>query len=134
MKLVISLKVKLLISSLAVAAVLLLAASLGYGAGKISAQSFVIAQAAAETNKALQNFYSDQDRYPSAVEFENSEIMLKYLSSFPLPDFPSASCPRSFDYKRSDSQNFQLSFCLPSSSGAYDAGWNAYSNSKPAVN
>ena len=122
---------KLLISSLVVAAILLLSVFSGYSKGKISAQSFAVAQTAIETSKALQNFYSDQDRYPSAVEFENSEIMLKYLSGFPLPDFPTASCTRSFDYKRSDAQNFQLSFCLPSGSGIYKAGWNSISNSKP---
>lgn len=117
-------KIKILLSSLIAAVVLLLAIFGGLGQGKKISQAQIIIQTAKNVIVALQYFYQDQNRYPSATEFENQNLMLVYFSNFPLPDYPSSNCSHSFDYKRPDAAEFQLSFCLPTAQPGYVAGWN----------
>ena len=129
----ISNKIKILLSSLIAAVVLLLVIFSGIGMGKKIAQAAITVQTSKNVVVALQYFYRDQNHYPTAVEFADQNLMLNYMSNFPLPDYPSSNCSQSFVYKRADAGSFQLSFCLPSSSGVYQSGWNTISGSPSAT-
>jgi hypothetical protein len=117
-------KIKILLSSLIAAVVLLLAVVWGAANGKKIAQAKILIQTSQNTISAMQYFYQDQNRYPTATEFENQNLMLTYFTNFPLPDYPSSSCSQSFIYKRPDLAVFTLSFCLPTTEGGYGVGWN----------
>jgi hypothetical protein len=117
-------KIKILLCSLAAAVVLFIAITRGLNQGQKTAQANSILKTAQNSTLALKYFYSDQNRYPTVLEFENQNIMLAYMSSFPLPNYPSPSCSQSFIYKRSDPSSYQLSFCLPQAVAGYKAGWN----------
>jgi len=122
-------KIKILLSSLIVAVVLLLVIVWGVNTGKKIAQAKILIQTSKSAASALQYFYQDQNRYPTATEFENQNLMLTYFSNFPLPNYPSSACSQSFVYKRPDPATFQLSFCLPTAQGGYGAGWNTINGS-----
>ncbi len=96
----------------------------GINKGKAQGRAEAAYTTAENVFLGLQNFYSDQDRYPSLSEFSDQAIMLSYLSVFPLPDFPDKTCSQSFVYKRPSADSFQLSFCLPVSFQGFNKGWN----------
>jgi len=106
------------------AVVLFLVIAKGLSAGQQIAQAQIVTQTAKNLSVGLQYFYSDQNRFPSAVEFADQNTMLNYFSVFPPADFSSANCSQSFIYKRLNDSNFQLDFCLPRAEGGYTAGWN----------
>jgi hypothetical protein len=122
-------KIKIFLTSLITAVVLLLAIFWGAGYGQKISQSKIIIQTAKNAVLALQYFYQDQNRYPTAEEFGNQNLMLNYMSNFPLPEFPSSACSQSFVYKRTDPADFTLSFCLPTAEAGYQTGWNNLSGS-----
>ena len=124
-------KIKSIVGSLLLAAVLLLVIFWAIGSGQKSAQAAIIVQTSQQAQKALQFFYQDQSRLPSALEFSDQDTMLNYLTGFPLPQFVSASCPQTFDYKRQSDISYTLSFCLPVASGVYRPGWNTINGSLP---
>jgi hypothetical protein len=121
-------KIKILLSSLIAAVILLLAIVWGINTGKKIAQAKIIIQTSKSAALALQYFYQDQNRYPTATEFENQSLMLTYFSNFPLPNYPSSACSESFVYKRAEPAAYSLSFCLPTVEGGYQAGWNSIGN------
>ena len=122
-------KIKILLSSLIVAVVLLLVIVWGVNTGKKIAQAKILIQTSKSAALALQYFYQDQNRYPTATEFENQNLMLTYFSNFPLLNYPSAACSQSFVYKRPDPVTFSLNFCLPTAEGGYGGGWNTINGS-----
>lgn len=115
----------IILSSLAVAVVLFTTVFKGARAGKDAAQSDAIIKTVQNISIALDYFYSDQNRYPSVLEFDEQNIMLSYLNIFPLPNFVSELCPENFIYKRNSASVASLSFCLPRSVKPYAQGWNA---------
>lgn len=123
-------KLKITISSLTVAVVLFLAIILGINNGIKQAQSEVVLKTQSELLSGLQFFYNDQNRYPTVLEYEDKSVMLNYFTNFPPIDFISKTCASSFVYKRDDSQNFVLNFCLPDDSGSYTKGWHMVLPSK----
>jgi hypothetical protein len=120
-------KIKILFSSLLAAVVLLLVISWGNSTGQKISQAKIVIQTSKSAAQALQFFYQDQNRYPTATEFDNQNLMLTYMSNFPLPNYPSFSCSQSFIYKRPNVNSFQLSFCLPIAEEGYKAGWDTIS-------
>lgn len=125
MKIALPQKLKTILSSLVVAVVLLLVLIGGANAGKTSARAETVAKIAKNLVAGLDDFYRDQDRFPSAAEFSDNNIMLNYFSVFPPQDFLSAKCPGgNFIYKRLDLRHYQLNFCLPKPALGYKAGWN----------
>lgn len=118
-------KLKPILSSLAVAVILLWVFFAGSATGKNNAQAEVVLNAATNAGQALKYFYSDQNRYPTGQEFGDKNIMDDYLSVFPLPNFPSSACAQSFKYTRVSLSSYQLQFCLVASIGNYQAGWNS---------
>ncbi|MBI5529874.1 MAG: hypothetical protein HY918_00015 [Candidatus Doudnabacteria bacterium] len=117
-------KLKLLLGSLIVAAVLLLAVVLGLSAGKNLAQAETVAASAQSLAKAFEYFYNDQGRFPTAVEFTNQNVMLNYLSGYNLPSFTSKICSDSLQYKKALNGGYVLDFCLPTAARNYAKGWN----------
>ena len=109
-----------------VAVIFLLVILGGISSGKKSAQANLIIQNAQNLSGALYYFYGDQDRFPTVLEFQNKDIMLNYLSSFPPADFISETCPENYIYKRPSSKSFELFFCLPKGAQEYSTGWNKY--------
>lgn len=124
-------KYKMLFGSLISAAVLLLAVFWGMSKGQTLAQAQTVLAAAQNAQQALQLFYRDQDRYPTAVEFSDKATMLNYFSEYPLPELPSKTCPQSFNYTRVDFSHATLSFCLPAATGGENFGWNSINLTPP---
>ena len=124
MSILLSNTAKNFLNSLVVAVVLLLVVFWGINTGKVLAQAEIIGQTSQNVAKSLQFYYQDQNRYPSVLEFSQEDVMLNYLTNFPLPNFASASCSQSFVYKRLSDTEFNLSFCLPAGISGYKSGWN----------
>lgn len=122
-------KIKTILGSLLAAVILLWAIVSGNANGKNLAQANAVVVASQNISSALMYFYKDQGRFPSPTEFAQSEIMLNYLSSFPLPQFVSKTCSETFVYKRTDPNAFVLNFCLPEGVGNYQKGWNSITGS-----
>jgi len=118
--------IKHLLTVLVAAVILLFGVLRGIASGQAQAQSFVLAANAQSLAKGLIYFYSDQERFPSAVEYQdNRQIMLSYFSDFPPANLPSSECQQSFIYQRPTVNTFQLSFCLPQALNSFSSGWNA---------
>lgn len=124
MIIVFSQKTRQVLTVIAVAVILLLAAVWGAVLGKALAQSDTVVQTAKNLATGIEFFYNDQNRFPSAAEFQNNNLMLNYFSQFPPSNFVSSNCPESFSYKRLELNSYQLNFCLPRAFGGYRAGWN----------
>ena len=117
-------KLKIILSSLIVAVILFFAITKGINTGQQVAQAESVVTTAQNLASGLQNFYSDQNRFPTVLEFSDKNVMLNYFSSFPPTDFVSSVCSQSFVYKRTAPDSFQLNFCLPVQSGQSVQGWN----------
>ncbi len=118
------------VTVLGVAVVLLLSVIFGYRAGNTAAQaSFAVTQSA-EITKALNYFYNDFDRYPTAEEFFDQKIMATYFSSFPLVQITSSACTQTFAYRLLESDSYQLGICLPVAVPGWQIGWNRISEKK----
>lgn len=76
---------------------------------------------------ALNYFYNDQDRYPTALEFSSADIMAWYLNKHPVEDIVSDNCASSFRYARMGPKKYDIFFCLAEGIEGYKAGWNKYS-------
>ncbi len=66
-------------------------------------------------NNALQYYFSDQDRYPTAAQFNDQLILLPlYMSAMPEPKNASGLCEdyKKFEYAQKNSKSFELKFCL----------------------
>ena len=117
-------KLKVTIRSLFVAVVLFTTVVWGLGSGKTRAQAENVFATQAELVKGLNYFYADQDRFPTVLEFGERPAMLNYFNSFPPLEFAAGGCSESYVYKRDDSQNFSLSFCLPQDVDGLSKGWH----------
>lgn len=114
-----------------VAAVILLWAILGgVSSGQALAQAQTTLNNARAFKQSLELFYQDQDRFPTASEFADQNIMGRYLRNFPAQNFATPLCPQSFSYKRPAPNSFELNFCLPAAVGQFSAGWNQAAEQK----
>jgi hypothetical protein len=96
--------------------------------GSRAGKSAVILKNAAALKDGLQYFQADQNRYPTAVEFKDRNIMLNYFSAFPPQTLPGGSCTQTFDYSSPTAKTFELDFCLPKAKAGFLAGWNKIKN------
>jgi hypothetical protein len=115
------------VAVICVAVVLLLVTFIGIGAGQNKAQSEAIYATTQAFSRGFENFYNDQDRYPTASEFSDEKIMGNYFIPFPGSLFGSAACATNYTYKRPSLGQFQLFFCLPSGTAGLGSGWNSVS-------
>lgn len=104
--------------------ILLLLVWWGWSNGVRAAQSNRIVKDAQSIKEGFKEFYKDQNRYPSTGEFTDSNLIRPYVTNFPPQNFPTANCPRSFDYFNSNPQTYELRFCLPKAAAGFPAGWN----------
>jgi hypothetical protein len=116
------------ITVLLAAVILLLAVSKGMGAGQQEAQALATVETAKSLATGFGYFYSDQNRFPSAVEFADSSVMNKYFNNFPPASFVSANCTENFIYKKISDSSYQLDYCLATAVSGYQAGWNVLGN------
>jgi len=112
------------------AVILFMTALLAVNSGKIKSKTELVLKNAESTSKALGYFYSDQDRFPSALEFQNANIMRVYLDPFPPAEVVSGNCTESFEYKRPKINMYELYFCLPEAQAKFNKGWNKISVTK----
>ena len=110
--------------------VLFFSLKFAYGSGKSKAQAETVVTNAQEVVKGLDYFYSDQNRFPSVEEFKDSNLMVSYFSTFPVPFIESSKCQDNFVYKRQDIGKYQLNFCLAARITGFKAGWNEFTSSK----
>lgn len=119
-----------ILTVLAAAVILLLSVFAGAKSGQNLGRSAAVVSNAKELASGVNYFYGDQDRFPSAIEFQSDKnLMLNYFSDFPALDLPSSKCPKSFVYQRPSPQAFKLNFCLPAKWGDFNAGWNQIAES-----
>ncbi len=104
---------------------LLLLAGWGWQRGVRDAQSAFVVHQANELSKGLQFFYNDEQRYPSAAEYDNTAFMVKYFGQFPPFAPVSNQCPQNFIYKRPQASAYELAYCLPGQFGQLTAGYHA---------
>lgn len=110
---------------MAAAVVLLWAVFSGLSAGKGRAAGKLVLGNADSLVSGLKTFYGDQDRFPTAAEFQGDRsLMLNYFESFPPFDLVLGKCPASFAYQRPSLKNFKLQFCLPRETGGWPEGWS----------
>jgi len=114
-----------ILTVLGAAVILLWVVSLGIGKGKSLAISRVTASNALNIDQGLKYFYTDQDRFPSAVEFNNAgSVILNYYSAFPATELKSDQCPQVYQYQRVNTKHVKLNFCLPVAWENFSSGWN----------
>lgn len=106
--------------------VILLALGLWWAvrAGIRSGQSATILKNVAALNTGLGYFFADQNRYPTALEFQDKNIMLNYVSPFPPENLASGLCQETYRYSSPTARTFELAFCLPTGKEGFAAGWN----------
>jgi len=121
-------------SSLAVilvAAVFLTSIFLGVGRGKANALAESSLLEAQEIQKALDNFYKDQNRFPTQEELLSTNVALTYFSGLPNNLSQTSVCPENFSYIRQSLKTYQLNFCLAADTANYKQGWNQVIEQKP---
>lgn len=96
----------------------------GWSNGVSSAQSKRIIKDAQSIKQGFAEFYKDQNRYPSTVEFEDLNLMRNYITNFPPQEFVSNLCQKNFDYFNSTSDMYELRFCIPKATSGFQVGWN----------
>lgn len=71
----------------------------------------------------LKQFYSDQGRYPSELEYQDGKNLSIYLKNFPGPEFTNKKlCPQKSRYISNGGDTFNFTFCLPVSVNDWKAG------------
>ncbi len=99
--------------------------SLAVSGGRKKAQSEFVSAQAEEIAQALDFFYLDNNRFPTADEFGNSQIMGNYLTNnFSSPYANEAACASAITYVRPAAGDYTLNFCLLSAASGFKKGWN----------
>ncbi|TSC66429.1 MAG: hypothetical protein G01um101477_86 [Candidatus Doudnabacteria bacterium Gr01-1014_77] len=77
-------------------------------------------------NTALQYYYKDQDRYPTADQFNNQKILVPYyMQSMPTPESAgSGACSniKDFVYSQKTPKTFSLQFCMNAKANGLSGG------------
>ena len=98
--------------------------SLSINSGRTQSKMKLVLKNVESISTALEYFYSDQDRFPSVLEFQNKNVMEIYLDSFPPTEVVFKNCQQSLEYKRPKINSYELYFCLPKKVDGFKAGWN----------
>lgn len=101
--------------------------------GRIQAQAEATASESQELLKALDFFYNDQGRFPSAFEFterQDKNILKAYTENFPPKQISSQTCTESFRYERVTQKSYKLLACVPVATSGLMQGWNTFSVAK----
>ena len=103
-------------------------AFLGVVHGQRASESATILDNARALDTAINNFFQDQDRYPSLDEFHDSGVFSAYLSAFPVRELKAGGCSTDFEYKNPNPYAYELDVCIPRGSAGRVSGSNVYSN------
>jgi hypothetical protein len=104
--------------------ILLLLAWWGWGNALRAAQSKRVVKDAQTMIVGFTEFQKDQNRYPATSEFGDNDVMRRYITNFPPQNFPTQTCPKTFDYYSATPTTYELRFCLSKVVKGYKAGWN----------
>lgn len=129
-------KFRRLQSTTMVAALVLffLSAIWGIYAGYQYGKSKATYQSVSHLYDALNFYYQDQGRYPSADQLYNQSILTayNYIGNLPKPDDATGKCSeyKDFIYTQSKPSDFSLQFCLLKPVGGYSSGLNVITEDK----
>ncbi len=100
---------------------------LAWGAwnGVRAARSRTILNNAKAMTQGFAHFYTDQQRYPSIVEFQDNNVMRAYITNYPPQEFISGACAKNFEYLNPSAKSYELRVCLPEGVDGYRTGWNS---------
>lgn len=104
--------------------ILLLLGLWGWSNGIKASKAKRIVKDAQAMAKGFNEFYKDQNRYPSTGEFDDTNLMRTYISNYPPQEFPTAECPKTYDYFNGSSETYELRFCLPKAAMGFNIGLN----------
>ncbi len=96
----------------------------GFKVGRDIARTKYAVKNVYEVLEGLEEFFLDQNRYPTATEFANVDLMQKYISNFPPKKFVQKTCTNGFTYATYRQVAFTLEFCLPRSRNEFSKGKN----------
>jgi hypothetical protein len=116
-----------------VAGFILLLGSVAWGSysGASRARSLDTLRSVKTLNQALTYYFQDQNKYPTAEQFSNQQILtLNYLTSMPVPTDANGACStqNQFGYLRPTPQTFSLQFCLTQGVGGLSQGTHTLTN------
>ncbi len=83
--------------------------------------------------RALNYFFKDQDRFPTADEFSSQKILAPfYMSTIPMAANLQGACKNFTDYvyARQTTTSYDLQFCLNNAVSGWNSGLNTLSVSK----
>jgi len=98
-----------------------------FSGGRTDAQAEAVFKESQELSKALDFFYNDQGRFPSAFEFTESSdknILKVYTEHFPPKQVRSQTCTESFRYERMTPKSYKLLVCISARVEGLVRGWN----------
>jgi hypothetical protein len=93
-------------------------------AGIRAGKAAVILKNVAALDQGIRYFQSDQNRYPTVLEFQDRNLMLGYVSGFPPKDILGGPCIQTYSYISPTARTFELAFCLPKAAKGFAKGWN----------
>ena len=100
----------------------------GARSGLRRAQSMAVLDNVTQLKQAIDFFRSDNNRYPSAVEFASAATMGVYLEPFPAHDFISDVCQHSYTYRYVNQQRYELSYCIQTGVRGVTEGTHLFTN------
>lgn len=106
------------------AVVLILLALWGWDNGVRAAKAKRVVKDARAMAAGFTEFYKDQNRYPATTEFKDNNLLRPYIANFPPQNFPTDTCPETYDYYNASPQVYELRFCLPKAVNGFQIGWN----------
>ena len=110
----------------AAAAILVCAIGFGVFKGIDDAKSAVTLKQVAVLQEGLSYFNQDQGRYPTTLEFADTNIMKAYFNNFPARDILSSSCSKpTISYNSAYASTYELRFCLAAPQGQFNLGFNS---------
>ncbi len=95
---------------------------MGFRAGQDTAKAELTQKQVAVILAGLKNFYADQDRFPTNLEFNDKDKLGVYVSVIPVTQQTSRLCPKTISYSTFNARTFVLSYCLPKAVGGETLG------------
>jgi hypothetical protein len=98
----------------------------GWGAGKRQSQAESLVGQVVTLKAAVNNFFIDQGRFPTSVEFNDRGALGVYVNA--LPDkVPNTGCANNFIYREGPLGRPEFFVCMPTHIAGFSQGWNTVS-------
>ncbi len=95
---------------------------MGFRAGQDTAKAELTQKQVSVILAGLKNFYADQDRFPTGLEFDDRDKFGAYLSLVPITQQTSKLCTKTISYSTFNARTFVLAYCLPKAIGGEAVG------------